>query len=212
MSKATLTIQYEAGEPVHLKDLSETDERLLRRVIEICREAKEAGNYPFGCLLADRDGNILMEQGNCENEHKGDCTGHAETELMRRASQVYTKEEMWDLTMYNCGEPCAMCSGAIYWGNLGRLVYIGRESTLKKYTGDDPYVGTSLPRDLCLRAEAGHGARRPRAGARGGVHEAPRGLLAPQRGVSKVTAGRRPLKRRPETFRRFNHQKKARST
>ena len=40
MSKATLTIQYEAGEPVHLKDLSETDERLLRRVIEICREAK----------------------------------------------------------------------------------------------------------------------------------------------------------------------------
>ena len=137
MSKATLTIQYEAGEPVHLKDLSETDERLLRRVIEICREAKEAGNYPFGCLLADRDGNILMEQGNCENEHKGDCTGHAETELMRRASQVYTKEEMWDLTMYNCGEPCAMCSGAIYWGNLGRLVYIGRESTLKKYTGDD---------------------------------------------------------------------------
>ena len=65
MSKATLTIQYEAGEPVHLKDLSETDERLLRRVIEICREAKEAGNYPFGCLLADRDGNILMEQGNC---------------------------------------------------------------------------------------------------------------------------------------------------
>ena len=67
----------------------------------------------------------------------GDAVAHAEPELMRRASQVYTKEEMWDLTMYNCGEPCAMCSGAIYWGNLGRLVYIGRESTLKKYTGDD---------------------------------------------------------------------------
>lgn len=137
MSKATLTIQYEAGEPVHLKDLSETDERLLRRVIEICREAKEAGNYPFGCLLADRDGNILMEQGNCENEHKGDCTGHAETELMRRASQVYTKEEMWDLTMYNCGEPCAMCSGAIYWGNVGRVVYAMTERDILGQTGDN---------------------------------------------------------------------------
>ena len=32
---------------------------------------------------------------------------------------------------------CAMCAGAMYWGNLGRLVYIGRESTLKEYTGDD---------------------------------------------------------------------------
>jgi tRNA(Arg) A34 adenosine deaminase TadA len=137
MPKLTFAKEYEAGNPVNLKDLDEKDVRLLRRVIEICREAKEAGNYPFGCLLADRDGNILMEQGNCENSNHGDCTCHAETELMRRATRVYTKEEMWELTMYNCGEPCAMCSGAIYWGNLGRLVYIGRESTLKKYTGND---------------------------------------------------------------------------
>lgn len=137
MSKTTLTIEYEAGEPVKLSDLSERDVQLLRRVIEICAEAKEAGNYPFGCLLADQDGNILMEQGNCENEHQGDCTGHAETELMRRASMKYSKEEMRNYTMYNCGEPCAMCSGAIYWGNLGRIVYISTEDKLKELTGDD---------------------------------------------------------------------------
>ncbi len=137
MSKETMQIVYDPGQEVKLSELSERDIQLLRRVIEICREAKEAGNYPFGCLLADKEGNILMEQGNCENEHQGDCTGHAETELMRRASQKYSKEEMWELTMYNCGEPCAMCAGAMYWGNLGRLVYIGRESTLKEYTGDD---------------------------------------------------------------------------
>jgi len=137
MSLKTITIEYEDSGNVKLEDLTPREVELLHRVIEICREAKEAGNYPFGCLLADREGNILMEQGNCENEHKGDCTGHAETELMRRASQKYSKEEMWELTLYNCGEPCAMCAGAMYWGNLGRLVYIHRESTLKKYTGDD---------------------------------------------------------------------------
>src|SRR5699024_9607203 len=53
------------------------------------------------------------------------------------ASQLYSKEEMKHLTMYNCGEPCAMCAGAIYWGNLGRIVMIARESKLKEYTGDD---------------------------------------------------------------------------
>lgn len=137
MKERQLVITYEDSENIKLSELKEHEVRLLRRVIEICRESKEAGNYPFGCLLADREGNILMEQGNVENEHKGDCTGHAETELMRRASQKYSKEELWDLTMYNCGEPCAMCTGAIYWGNLGRLVYIGRESSLKEYTGDD---------------------------------------------------------------------------
>lgn len=137
MSKVIMTIEHEEESAVKLSDLTPREEELLRRVIEICREAKEAGNFPFGCLLADKDGNILMEQGNCENEHKGDATGHAETELMRRASQVYDKEAMWELTMYSCGEPCAMCAGAMYWANLGRLVYIGRESALKQYTGDD---------------------------------------------------------------------------
>jgi tRNA(Arg) A34 adenosine deaminase TadA len=137
MSKTCLKIEYEAGAPVKLADLSAREVELLHRVLEICQESKDAGNYPFGCLLADRKGNILMEQGNCENEHHGDCTGHAETELMRRASQKYSKEEMWNLVMYNCGEPCAMCAGAMYWANLGKLVYIAEESTLKKYTGDD---------------------------------------------------------------------------
>ena len=137
MVKEVLKIEHEAETATKLSDLTPREEELLRRVIEICAEAVEKGNFPFGCLLADKEGNILMEQGNCENEHAGDCTGHAETELMRRASQVYSKEEMWELTMYSCGEPCAMCAGAMYWGNLGRLVYIGRESELKKYTGDD---------------------------------------------------------------------------
>ncbi len=137
MSTKNLTITYEDCENVKLSELTKREVELLRRVIEICKEAKEKGNYPFGCLLADRDGNILMEQGNCENEHKGDATGHAETELMRRASQVYSKEEMKDLVMYNCGEPCSMCAGAMYWANIGKMVYIGKESTLKEYTGDD---------------------------------------------------------------------------
>lgn len=137
MEKTVLSIEHEVAKPLKMSELKDFEVDLLRRVIEICREAKEAGNFPFGCLLADKEGNILMEQGNCENENNGDCTCHAETKLMSRASQKYSKEEMWELTMYNCGEPCAMCTGAMYWGNLGRMVYIARESELKKYTGDD---------------------------------------------------------------------------
>jgi len=37
----------------------------------------------------------------------------------------------------------------MYWGNLGRLVYIARESELKKATGDDPRNPTL---DLPVRA------------------------------------------------------------
>lgn len=130
-------ITYEEKETYRLSDLKPFEVDLLKRVVEICWEARKKGNHPFGCLLADENGNILMEQGNEEVSLEGDCTAHAEALLMRKASQVYSKEEMAKFTMYNCGDPCAMCAGAMYWGNLGRLVYIARESELKKYTGDD---------------------------------------------------------------------------
>ncbi len=133
----TFTTSYNEEREYKLADLKPFEVDLLRRVIEICHEARAAGNHPFGCLLADSEGNILMEQGNEEVSLEGDCTAHAEALLMRKASQRYSKEEMKNYTMYNCGDPCAMCAGSIYWGNLGRLVYIGRESELKKMTGDD---------------------------------------------------------------------------
>lgn len=137
MEKRTFTIEYEQEPEYKLADLQPHEVKLLHRVLEICREAKAKGNHPFGCLLADDEGNILMEQGNEEVSLHGDCTAHAEALLMRKASQKYDKAEMAKLTMYNCGEPCAMCTGAMYWGNLGRHVYIARESALKALTGDD---------------------------------------------------------------------------
>lgn len=121
-----------------VSDFTEKEQKLLDRVIEICWEARNAGNNPFGCLLADKEGNILLEQGNEESTLKGDCTAHAETLLMRKASVKFSKEELKNTVMYSCAEPCSMCAGAIYWSSVGKLVYIARESELLKHTGSDP--------------------------------------------------------------------------
>ena len=40
------------------------DERLLRQSFEVARKARDAGEHPFGSLLADKDGNVLREQPN----------------------------------------------------------------------------------------------------------------------------------------------------
>ena len=108
----------------------------LRRANEIAKNSREHGNTPFGALLVDKDGNILLEQENIEITTK-DCTGHAETSLMRRASQKYTKEFLKECTLYTTFEPCAMCSGAIYWGNVGNVVYGLTEKELLNQTGND---------------------------------------------------------------------------
>ena len=100
----------------------QSHEYYLRRAIEISREARAAGNTPFGALLVNKDGDIVMEQGNIEITDKI-CTGHAEATLAARASHEFTKDFLWDCTLYTTAEPCAMCAGAIYWANIGRVVY-----------------------------------------------------------------------------------------
>ena len=44
----------------------QSHEFYLRRCIEISKDSRAHGNTPFGALLVDKDGNILMEQENIE--------------------------------------------------------------------------------------------------------------------------------------------------
>ena len=42
----------------------------LKKAIEVSKKSREHGNTPFGALLVDKDGNILMEQENIEITEK----------------------------------------------------------------------------------------------------------------------------------------------
>ncbi len=114
----------------------EKDAEYLQRAIDIGAQARKDGNHPFGAILVDGQGNILMEQGNIQDTEK-DCTGHAETTLARKASHEYDKNFLWNCTLYTSFEPCCMCTGAIYWSNIGRIVYAAAETALLAATGDN---------------------------------------------------------------------------
>ena len=115
--------------------MNDTDRRLLLRTAEIAHEAMEKGNHPFGALLADKDGRILMEQGNAFTE--GGSAYHAETLLLLRAAKEYSPGFLRTCTLYSNFEPCCMCTGALYWTNVGRLVFGATEKDLLSFTGDD---------------------------------------------------------------------------
>jgi tRNA(Arg) A34 adenosine deaminase TadA len=111
--------------------------KFVFRTIEISKRAVVNGNNPFGALLLSGDNKILLEQENVERT-TGDCTGHAETALMRKASMKYSKEFLKECKLVTIAEPCVMCSGAIYWGNIGTVIYGLSEMKLLELTGDNP--------------------------------------------------------------------------
>lgn len=115
-------------------DSTERDLTYLRRALEIARSARANGNHPFGALIVDENDTVLVEAENTVVTGQ-DCTGHAETNLMRKASHSFSAEVLERSTLYTSTEPCAMCSGAIHWGHMGRVVFALSEASLYKNIG-----------------------------------------------------------------------------
>jgi tRNA(Arg) A34 adenosine deaminase TadA len=117
--------------------VDERDERFLRRAFEVARRAVQHGNMPFGAILVDGEGDVVLEAENLSvTEH--DPTAHAETTLMREAGGRFEPDFLAGCTMYASAEPCAMCAGAVYWVGVRRVVYGLDIPTLDALVGADP--------------------------------------------------------------------------
>ena len=131
------------------------DEALLRRAIALSVQSHAEGQHPFGALLADAEGAVLMESLNgFLPSHDG--TAHAERLLATRACVELTPEVRAGATLYTSAEPCAMCAGAIYWAGIGRVVFGLSESRMKAMIGPHP---ENLTMDLPCREVFAAGQR-----------------------------------------------------
>jgi tRNA(Arg) A34 adenosine deaminase TadA len=116
---------------------TELDEHFLRRSFDVARRAMTHGNHPFGAILVDQGGDVLIE---AENGYMPahDGTAHAERLLATQACTTLSPDVLKAATLYSSAEPCAMCAGAIYWAGIGRLVYGLSEQRLRRVTGNHP--------------------------------------------------------------------------
>ena len=114
--------------------MDENDVRWIRLAIEVARRAREKGNHPFGAVLVDAQNHILIEAENTVVTDQ-DCTVHAELNLIRQASKKYDRNLLASCTLYSSTEPCPMCAGAIFWGNVRRVVFGLSEAGLYEIIG-----------------------------------------------------------------------------
>ena len=102
----------------------------LRKVNLLAANAKSNGKHPFAAVLIAEDAEtVLLSASNISTVR------HAEIELAREAAEMYDADFLWRCTLVTNFEPCAMCTGAIYWANIGRIVYGVSETELIKLTG-----------------------------------------------------------------------------
>jgi tRNA(Arg) A34 adenosine deaminase TadA len=117
--------------------MNERDEGFLRQAFAVARRAVGHGNLPFGAILVDGDGRVVLESENRSiTEH--DFTAHAEVMLMHAAARAFEPAYLNRCTMYTSAEPCPMCAGAVYWAGVRRVVYGLDIPALDEVIGADP--------------------------------------------------------------------------
>lgn len=133
----------------------DTDLALLRRTFALAQDARQSGSAPYGALVADADGTVVVERANTSALSDGDPTQHAELIASAEAWRVLGTDGMARATLYASTEPCVMCSGAAYWTGVGRVVFGLSVRRLFEFTGDNPKQGSfALPcRDILLHGQ-----------------------------------------------------------
>ena len=128
--------------------MTSADERFVREVLALAREARDAGNHPFGSLLVV-DGAVVLTARNTVYTDR-DPTAHAETNLVAEAIRRLSAEQIARSVLYTSCEPCAMCVGKMYWAGIRSLVYALPASELAALAGGSFLVPC---RDLFARAK-----------------------------------------------------------
>ncbi|GAB6109047.1 nucleoside deaminase [Fusibacter bizertensis] len=109
---------------------NDIDEKYIRRANQLANIAKSKGEDPFGAVLV-RNNEIIYESYDGCIEFC-DPTFHAEKRLISEYCRKNNVISLEDCTLYSSTEPCSMCSGAIHWAKISRLVFGIRQEVLNK--------------------------------------------------------------------------------
>ena len=97
------------------------DERFMAEAFKEAEKALARDEVPIGAVVVIR-GQIVARAHNL-TEALSDPTAHAEMQVITAATSSLGGKYLPDATLYVTVEPCPMCAAALYWAQLGRLVY-----------------------------------------------------------------------------------------
>src|SRR4249919_1910876 len=97
-----------------------TDEQYMRQALREAQTAFTEGEVPVGAVLVLNE--RIIARGYNQVEKLTDSTAHAEMIALTSAFNFLGSKYLPDAVLYVTIQPCLMCSGALYWSKIGRIV------------------------------------------------------------------------------------------
>jgi tRNA(adenine34) deaminase len=113
-----------------------SDEHFMQQALVQAQKAYEEGEVPVGAIVVIN--NRIIARGYNQVEKLNDPTAHAEMIALTSAFNFLGAKYLMDAALYVTVEPCLMCTGALYWSKIGRIVWgaddekNGHEKTTKE--------------------------------------------------------------------------------
>ena len=113
-----------------MENQQQTDEKFMRLALAEARKALDEQEVPIGAVIVG-EGRVIGRGHNLV-ETLADPTAHAEMQALTAATATLGGKYLPRCTLYVTVEPCIMCSGAIGWAQVGRVVW-GADDPKKGY-------------------------------------------------------------------------------
>lgn len=102
-----------------------TDEYYMKMALQEAEAALEKDEVPIGCVVVSN--NRIIARAHNLTETLNDVTAHAEMQAITSAANFLGGKYLKDCTLYVTMEPCVMCSGALSWSQVSKVVIGARD-------------------------------------------------------------------------------------
>ena len=103
-----------------------SDTYFMQKALQEAQIAFEQWEVPVGAVITI--GERIIAKAHNLTEKLTDVTAHAEMQAITAASEYLGGKYLMDCTLYVTLEPCVMCAGALYWSQIGKVVYGATDS------------------------------------------------------------------------------------
>ena len=97
------------------------DESFMQQALREAHKAYDEGEVPVGAVVVLN--NKVIARGYNQVEKLNDATAHAEIIALTSAFNYLGSKYLPEAILYVTVEPCLMCTGALYWSKVARVVW-----------------------------------------------------------------------------------------